>query len=336
MPHGLDLYAVLGVNQRAEPEVIEAAYRVLARKYHPDLHKGDDTQIKQLNEARRILSKPDKRAQYDFERRETVGNIIGNYRILEEIAEGGFGTTYKAEHVIAGELVCVKHCSRVSSQSEAILIEEARAVWDLRHYALPTMRDMIRLDDGSIALVMSYIPGMTLTQIVEQVGAMDAEDVAWIAERVLNGLAYLHFHGVIHGDIKPQNIIIQPDKHMAVLVDFGLSLEKPTATSKSKGYTDYFAPHEEIAGLPLIPESDLYSLGMTMIYALTADIDRVKAKQIPTKVPDELASFIAKLIRHDVLNRPNWHKEDLCGQIKEIRRSAFGRANSGMKPIRGL
>ena len=95
------------------------------------------------------------------------GKVIGNYRIIREIAEGGFGTTYYGEHLIVGEPVCIKHCHHVSADDSGVLISEAKSIWNLRHYSLPVMRDMLQMDDGSLALVMSYIQGPTLEQIVK-------------------------------------------------------------------------------------------------------------------------------------------------------------------------
>jgi serine/threonine protein kinase len=83
-------------------------------------------------------------------------------------------------------------------------------MWDLRHYSIPAARDLIQLDDSTMALVMSYIPGPTLAQVIEKSGRMDAEHVAWISQRILNALMYMHERGIVHGDLKPQNIIIEP------------------------------------------------------------------------------------------------------------------------------
>lgn len=317
-------YDILEVSPRARPEVIKASYRALMQINHPD--KGKTARAaKVLNEAYSVLSKPKLREKYDKDRNKITGKVIGEYEILEMIAEGGFGKTYKARHVDLGTFVCIKHASRISPQDEEILLGEARSVWDMRHYAIPSMRSILRLDDGSLALVMSYIPGPTLDEILEKNRKLDAEHVCWITERILNALMYLHYNGVIHGDIKPQNIIIQPDRHMLVLVDYGLAMSKPSVDSESKGFTPYFAPPEQISGLTLLPESDFYSLGMTMMYALGGDIEK---KEVPSSVPDLVCDFIKKLIRYDVLSRPRWDDENLIETLQDIRKKVFGRSSS--------
>ncbi len=332
-----DHYDTLEVSHRARPEIIEAAYRALAKIYHPDVKTGDTDTFKAITLAREILSDPTKRAYYDRGKNQLEGKIIGDYRFLNRIAEGAFGRTYKAEHIIVREPVCIKDCTKISPQAERILIDEAKAIWDLRHYALPAMRGLIRLENRSLGLVMSYIEGPTLEQVVKKVGSVDPEDVSWMSERALNALKYMHYSGVVHGDIKPQNIIIQPGSHMAVLIDFGLAMVKPTQNSDSKGYTPYFAPPEQIAGMTILPESDLYSLGKTMIYALSGgNLDCVKNGLVPRDVPDEMCNFIRRLTDEDTNERPFWENEDLCDTIAAIRINVFGRRRSNMKPIAGF
>jgi serine/threonine protein kinase len=329
---------MLEVNPRARPEVIKAAYLALMKNYHPDTGASvSGLHAKDLNEAFETLSDDLKRKDYDASRKDAdVGKQIGPYKLLSVIAEGGFGRTYKAEHTILRELVCIKDCSNISPQDTQMLIDECKCVWDLRHYAIPAMRDLIQMPDGRVLLVMSYVPGPTLEQLVKKVGAIDAEHVAWITERILNATMYLHRNGVVHGDIKPQNVIVQPEKHMAVLVDYGLSMSRPTSKDEAKGYTPFYAPPEAISGKPLIPESDYYSIGMTMLYALSGSVENVERKVVPTDVPDELCAFIKRMIARSVENRPQYPAEDIVDTFVKMRTEAFGRRRSAMKPIPGF
>ena len=334
-----DLYQVLEVNPRASTAVIEAAYRALIKEVHPDTGASvDGTRATDINEAHDILTDPLKRRNFDRARNIDTGKTVGSYKLLSQIAEGGFGRTYKAEHNVIKELVCIKDCSNVSLAETSMLVEECKVLWDLRHYALPAMRDLLQMDDGRVLLVMSYIPGLTLAQTIEKLkGPMDPEAVMWITERIINALNYCHRHGVIHGDLKPQNIIIQEDKHMAVMVDFGLSLVKPTHTSEAKGYTPFFAAPEEVTGKPLVPESDYYSLGMTMLYALGGGNEWVERKMVPKDVPDAICNLVKRMIARDVNARPQYGKQedDLGDLISKVSTEVFVRTSSGMKPIFG-
>jgi len=326
-----DPYKTLEISNRASSTVIKAAYHALIKQFHPD-YSGHDKRAKELNAAYEILSDSDKKKKHDKLAKDQKGTIIGSYRVLESIAEGGFGSTYKGEHILTKDPVCIKHCSMVSPAHDAILIQEMKSIWDLRHYAMPVMRDLQRLEDGSLALIMSYIPGFTLEQIVEKAGKIEPETTAWITERILNALLYLHHHGVIHGDIKPQNIIIQPKTHSVVLVDFGLAMVRPGSSDKSIGYTPVFASPEQIDGKALLPASDYYSLGMLMVYALNGG-KRMEKKEVPSSVPDPMANFIGSLVKKDVLSRP---QDNLFEQFVKVRQDSFGRTRSGMKDIPGF
>jgi serine/threonine protein kinase len=145
---------------------------------------------------------------------------------------------------------------------------------------------------------------------------------------LLAGLNYLHANGVIHGDLKPQNIILQPESHGAAMIDFGLSMVKPTGKDSNIGFTAHFSPPEQLAPerKPLIPETDLYALGMTMIYALTG---KMAKRTDPTlkKIPEELRKFLMDLTHPDVLKRPNW-SVDLLQTFGGIRVKCFGSRNT--------
>jgi len=273
-------YEILQVSPRAEASVIKAAYRALVKS-----NANDNRHMLSLNAAYEVIGDEDKRARYDKERNEQIGKIIGQYRILSLIAEGGFGKTYLGEHLILKTPVCIKHASAVSTFDEQIMYEEAKAIWDLRHFGMPAIRDLLKLSDGSVVLIMSYIPGPTLQQLVEKHHKIDPEHVAWIADRIFNVLRYLHLHGVVHGDVKPHNIIIQPERHQVVLVDYGLSMIRPVSDGNNKGYTPYFASPEQMNGGTLLPESDFYGLGMSLVSALGGNIEN---KSIPVSVPDPM------------------------------------------------
>lgn len=325
-----DLYALLQVHPRAQQEVIDAAYKSLLKLCAPRAMGDSEALASRLGEAHVILSNPRERRKYDDYRKSSSGEMLGPYRLIKRIAEGGFGVTYKAEHTLLREHSCIKHCSEISPAAEEILKQETKSIWNLRHYGLPNMRDLLKLEDGSYALAMSWIEGPTLQQAIEKNGRPDPENVAWAAERILNTLVYLHHHGVIHGDIKPQNIIVQEKTHIVVLVDFGLSVVKPSAASGSKGYTDLFSPPEQIVGKTLVPGCDFYSLGMTMLYALGGSFKSVERKEVPADLPDPMCDFIKKLIVRNVLERPT-NTEQLFEEFKRVRLESFGRDHSNMK-----
>lgn len=256
---------------------------------------------------------------------------LGNYKLIKQIGEGGFARTYLAKHLLLGKSVCIKQNLDLDEEDEKLLFKEAALLFDIHHYCLPTLKDFLRCDDGSHAMVMSFISGKDLWKIVEEdyPDGIDPEHVCWMAQRLLNALHYLHYHGVIHGDVKPQNVMIKPDyEHLAVLVDYGLATIRPKKLTSCPGYTPAFAAPEQLAGKPPIPETDLYGLGLTMLHALGGNYS---AKTIPDSVPKPIQEFVFKLIRHDVRKRPETAQE-LIKPLSRIREKVFG-SKTSKKPF---
>ena len=248
--------------------------------------------------------------------------VVGNYRLIRQIGEGGFARTYEAMHIHLEEKACVKQNRDLTPEAAKLLWHEAKLLWNLNHHSLPSMRDFFQAEDGSYLLVMQFIEGDELQETITEHGAIETETVCWIAQRLLNALYYLHFSGVIHGDIKPANIIVQPETHNAIIVDYGQASVRPDYSTRASGCTIQFAAPEIIEGKPPIPESDLYSLGLTILYALGGDPIE---KTIPDDVPDKLKEYLMALLRTDPLTRPNWNTIVLVRAISDLRLELFGR-----------
>ena len=251
---------------------------------------------------------------------------LGNYDIEKQIGEGGFGRTYLGRHILNPRIkACLKQNLNISPEDEKLLMAEAQLMAKVNHHSLATFRDIYKSDDGSLVLVMSFVEGRTLDKIIEKHKAIHPEEVSWIAQRSLNALHYLHSEGIIHGDVKPSNIMVQPKKHNAVLIDYGLACIKPSSDSKAVGYTAVFAAPEITESKPPIPESDLYALGLTMLYAMGGD---PLTKSYPDYVPKPLQDFCNELVRYNPVDRPNWKKVDLVRRLSDVRLESFGRRNS--------
>ena len=250
--------------------------------------------------------------------------MIEKYKILKIIGEGGFGRTYLAEHEILKKKVVIKQSNFKSPVAQQIILNEAGLLWDVNHWALPTVKDVLIGEDQEVLMVMSFIEGDELFDYVKTNGPVDAETACWITQRILSGLYYLHFAGIVHRDVKPANIIVNFTTHIATLVDFGLSKLKPDGTPDPSGYTPFFGAPEQIAGKAPLPESDIYSLGMTMLYILGGDI---RSKSLPDPVPGLLKDFIYAMIREDPMKRPKSCKE-LNEELGEMRKRLFKRGHS--------
>ena len=250
-----------------------------------------------------------------------MARIIGQYEVVRKIGEGSFGRTFFGTHRILGTPVCIKQEKTGEPAFKKLFRHEAELLWGLHHASLPTLKDYHETGDFGQLMVMSYIEGENLAAMVAAHGAIDDEHVCWILQRALDALSYLHYHGVIHCDVKPENLICHTKEHNAILVDFGLYAANPSRTTKALGGTEHYMPPEFAQGLPPIPASDIYALGKTATYLLGG---RPESGALPNDTAPALAASIASMIRHDPRSRPQDARE-LSREITGARKKIFGR-----------
>ncbi len=200
-------------------------------------------------------------------------NLNQRYRLIECIGSGGMAVVYKAVDMLLDRRVAVKVLrQRFASDPEFLerFQREARAAANLDHPNIVTVFDVGK-DDGRHYIVMEYVDGPDLKTIIRQRQRLSVDEALDIAIQVAFGVGHAHKAGLIHRDIKPQNVLLTRDGH-AKVVDFGIA----RALSES-GLTDadtvwgspiYFAP-EQAAGDPPTPASDVYSIGV-LLYEMLA------------------------------------------------------------------
>ena len=200
------------------------------------------------------------------------GTIAGRYRVVREVGRGGMGAVWLCEDERLGRHVAVKQVGHVSGDTApdvARAMREARSSAPLNHPNVVAIYDAI--DEGDhIWLVMEYVEGRTLAQIIAEDGPVPPERVAQIGAQVADGLAAAHERGTIHRDIKPSNILIGPEGR-AKISDFGISRTVGEATLTQTGMLSgtptYLSP--EIArGQDPSPASDVWALGASLFAAV--------------------------------------------------------------------
>ena len=290
-------YEVLGVEPGDTQDKVYAAYKALEEMNSPTLGAGT-RHWEAIQTAWKILGDPERRSIYD---RTTAmqGKVIGtDYLLLKEIAQSPMGHTYLARDIPTGKLVVVKHCSKRDPKLQDLLRNQARTIFDLDHHMIPTVRRLLELPDGTLALVMGYKPGKTLEVLVKEYGRLHPECVTWIAARILNVLWFLHHRGVVHGGLEPRNILVENSRYEVCVVDFSLSRISGAQLKTNPGYIESFASPEQELGLVLLPESDLYSLGALIVYLLNGgNIDQVKKRLIPSETEEPLKTFLQSLLQ---------------------------------------
>ena len=211
-----------------------------------------------------------------------IGEIVGDrYRVVQLLGQGGMGAVYRAWDVRLNRPVALKEMipqagldAGVLNQLRSQFEQEARVLATLIHPGLVRVTDYFSWQ-GNAYLVMDFVEGESLADRIAREGALpEGQVLAWTGQ-LLDALGYCHAQGIIHRDIKPQNIIVTPDGR-AVLVDFGLvKLWDPNdprtkTVMRGAGTPEYAPPEQYDIGMTHTdPRSDIYSLGATMYQALT-------------------------------------------------------------------
>jgi serine/threonine protein kinase len=210
---------------------------------------------------------------------QVVGTVVGGRYVIERpIGRGSFAHTYLARDQQQDRTVALKILRQDSSadlKTLELFEREAAVLRSLRHDGIPEVHDVLRdtLNGQSASvLVMQYVEGTSLAELIEQRGSVDADDVLLLFLGMLDILEYVHGRvpPVVHRDIKPGNVIVRPDGRPA-LVDFGsvrrVFLDQDDAGSTIVGTYGYM-PYEQYMG-QASPASDLYSLAATFLHLLT-------------------------------------------------------------------
>jgi serine/threonine protein kinase len=223
--------------------------------------------------------------------------IAGRYEVEELVGHGGMSSVYKARDALLERHVALKILHEQYSNDEDFVERfkrEARSVAQLQHPNIVTVIDRGE-EDGRQFIVFEYIEGENLKEHVVRKGRLDVSEALEIADEVARGLAFAHGQGLIHRDVKPQNVLLNGDGR-AKVTDFGiartLDVDGMTQTGTILGTSNYIAP-EQASGQPVDAHSDVYALG-AVLYELLAG-----------EVPFPGESFVAVAMKHMHEPAPN-------------------------------
>jgi tetratricopeptide (TPR) repeat protein/predicted Ser/Thr protein kinase len=204
-----------------------------------------------------------------------IGKIISHYKILEKLGEGGMGVVYKAQDIKLDRLVALKflppHLTSEFDEKERF-IHEAKAASALNHTNITTIYEIDEFE-GQMFIVMEYVEGRTLKQVIEK-EALSIKKVLDIGIQICEGLTAAHEKEIVHRDIKSDNIKLTP-KGQVKIMDFGLAklkgATKLTKTRSTLGTLAYMSP-EQAQGEEVDSRSDIFSFGVVLYELLTGKL----------------------------------------------------------------
>ena len=203
--------------------------------------------------------------------------LSGRYELEEIVGTGGMSVVYRAWDLKYDREVAVKVLRAEFDTDENFIRQfnrEARAAAQMSHPNIVGMYDVGQ--DGDVRyLVMEYVRGITLKEYIRQSGALSAGKAVSIAQKILSALEHAHSQGIVHRDIKPQNILVAQDGQVKV-ADFGIARVVGSASNSNTdanpfGTVQYFSP-EQANGNPAVAQSDLYSVGVVLYEMLTGEV----------------------------------------------------------------
>jgi serine/threonine protein kinase len=232
------------------------------------------------------------------------GFVMGQYRILDELGRGGMGRVYKAEHMTMGRVVALKILSPNLTKTERarqLFHREVKAAAKLSHPNIVTAFDANQVGDRCF-LVLEYVDGPNLQDLVKEKGLLPVAQACDYVRQAALGLQHAHDLGMVHRDVKPHNLLVQPAAAAGVpsvvkILDFGLArlgaaedgADGDSIETKNTvmGTPDYMPPEQARSLHDVDGRSDVYSLGCTLYYLLTG------------QVPFPGGTTMEKLVRHN-------------------------------------
>ncbi len=269
--------------------------------------------------------------------------LDGRYEISELIGEGGMAAVYRAYDVIDERIVAIKILKEdflANEEFKRRFKNESKAIAVLSHPNIVKVYD-VSFGDVLQYIVMECCEGITLKEYIQSKGVIDWEEAAFFTTQILKALAHAHEKGIVHRDIKPQNIILLKDGTIKV-ADFGIARfsqsEQKTITDKAIGSVHYISP-EQARGVSTDGKSDIYSVGV-MLYEMTtgklpfqadsavsvAIMQLQNEPERPTKINSLIPKGLEQIILHAMQKEPRDRYStsfEMLKAVEEVRRDPY-------------
>ena len=274
--------------------------------------------------------------------------LADRYRLVEQIGMGGMAIVYRAIDQRTGHSVAVKVLKPEFNKDVEFVSRfqrEAEAASKMTHHNIVNLLD-VGMDGENRYLIMEYVQGKTLKEVIREKGRLGPRTAAEITIRILSALHHAHQNGIIHRDIKPQNILVHADGHIKV-ADFGIARMANSSTltkgDSVMGSVHYFSP-EQASGQPTDVTSDIYSVGVTLYEMLTGSVpfdgdsqvaiamQHLHAQPAPIEsIAPDVPPAIIHVCAMAMEKNPRYRYQSATEMANELRMALEGRTNE-MQP----
>jgi len=283
-----------------------------------------------------------------------TGQVIhGKFEILDEIGHGGMGVVYRARQISLDRIVALKMLSANLVEDKEFrerFRQEAKIIARLTHPNIIHVYDIYDVEekDGWFCIVMEFLEGRSLREVLRESGRLPVERAIGVAEQMATGLAYAHSEGIIHRDVKPDNIMMLRNDQVKIM-DFGIAQLRgstiQTQTGVSMGTPQFMSP-EQAAGKTVDARSDLYSLSVVIYAMVTGQLPfsgdspvmiALKHIQEPPPRPSQINPAIPPALDLIILKGMAKRPEDRYQSADEFRKalSRFGAATAVTTAVTG-
>ena len=266
-----------------------------------------------------------------------VNQTVGEYRVVDFLGAGGMGEVYRAEHSKIGRIAAVKVLTQATNSSGFVerFFNEARIQASLQHPNIATLYDFLEVG-GQPCIIMEYIDGQTLSERIQAYGSLPLSETVFIFQAVVEAIGYIHQHGIMHRDIKSNNIKISSSGQVKLL-DFGIAKGQTspglTEVGSIIGTLLYLSP-EHLKGGTSDARGDIWALGVLLYEMVTGrmpfesetlgdlceKIDRVAYTppvQLDSGVPREVTNIIARCLKKNPAERYQT-PQDLLRDVRQL------------------
>lgn len=275
--------------------------------------------------------------------------LAGRYRIDQQIGVGGMAVVYRATDLNTQHFVAVKVLKPENTQNAEFVARfqrEAEAASKMTHHNIVNLLDVGMDSSGNRYLIMEYVEGQTLKDVIREKGRLSEASAVQITIRILSALQHAHANGIIHRDIKPQNILMQSDGHVKV-ADFGIArMTNKNTLAKGDaimGSVHYFSP-EQAGGKEVGVTSDIYSVGVTLYEMLTGRVpfdgsnpvaiamQHIHSAPVPIhQYAPEVSDAVCHVCMKAMDKNPAYRYQSALDMAKDLRRAISGQVGD-MEP----